>query len=159
MKGLTACLWFDDQAEAAMRFYVSVLPNSKMGEVVRYVADGPGGKKAGDTMVATATLMGVEFVGLNGGPQFKFSEAVSFQIPCETQAEIDRYWEALTGDGGQPGPCGWCKDKYGLSWQVVPTMLTRLLAESDAATAQRVTACFMKMGKLEIAPILAAAAG
>jgi predicted 3-demethylubiquinone-9 3-methyltransferase (glyoxalase superfamily) len=156
---LTACLWFDNQAEQAMTFYVSILPNSKLGKVTRYVSDAPGGKKAGDAMVATATLMGVEVIGLNGGPYFKLSEAFSFQIPCQDQAEIDFYWNALLADGGTPSQCGWLKDRFGLSWQVVPVRLTELLEQGSPAEAQRATAAFMKMGKLDIAAIDAAAKG
>jgi predicted 3-demethylubiquinone-9 3-methyltransferase (glyoxalase superfamily) len=113
---LTTCLWFDDQAEEAMQFYVSIFPNSKMGKVTRYVSDGPSGKKAGQVMVANATLFGLEFIGLNGGPIFKHSEAASWQIPCKDQAEVDRYWDALLADGGKPSACGWLKDRFGVSW-------------------------------------------
>jgi predicted 3-demethylubiquinone-9 3-methyltransferase (glyoxalase superfamily) len=113
---LTTCLWFDDQAEEAMQFYVSIFPNSKMGKVTRYVSDGPSGKKAGQVMVANATLFGLEFIGLNGGPIFKHSEAASCQIPCKDQAEVDRYWDALLADGGKPSACGWLKDRFGVSW-------------------------------------------
>jgi predicted 3-demethylubiquinone-9 3-methyltransferase (glyoxalase superfamily) len=159
-KTLTTCLWFNDQAEEAMEFYVSIFPHSKMGKVTRYVSDGgPSGKKKGDVMVAAATLMGAEFVGLNGGDIFKPSEAASWQIPCQTQEEIDRYWDALLADGGQPGPCGWLKDRFGVSWQVTPVVLTKLLEEADDATAQRVTTAFMAMGKLDIAAIEKAAKG
>jgi predicted 3-demethylubiquinone-9 3-methyltransferase (glyoxalase superfamily) len=156
---LTACLWFDSEAEAAMNFYVGLLPNSKLGKITRFAADAPGGKKAGDVMVVTATLMGTEFVGLNGGPMFHFDEAISFQIPCQTQAEIDRYWDAFSADGGKPGPCGWIKDKFGLSWQVTPVMLTDLLENGSPEVALRVTQAFMQMGKLDIAAIEAAAKG
>jgi predicted 3-demethylubiquinone-9 3-methyltransferase (glyoxalase superfamily) len=156
---LTTCLWFDDQAEEAMAFYASIFPNSKVGKVTRYVSEAPSGKKKGDVMVATATLFGLEFVGLNGGPIFKQSEAASWQIPCQDQAEIDRYWDALLAGGGQPGPCGWLKDRFGVSWQVTPVRLTQLLEDSDETTAQRVTAAFMAMGKLDLAAIEKAAAG
>jgi predicted 3-demethylubiquinone-9 3-methyltransferase (glyoxalase superfamily) len=158
-KTLTTCLWFNDQAEEAMKFYVSIFPNSKLGKVTRYVSEGPSGKKPGQVMVASATLMGAEFVGLNGGDIFKPSEAASWQIPCQDQAEVDRYWDALLAGGGQPGPCGWLKDRFGVSWQVTPVMLTQLLEESDQTTAQRVTAAFMQMGKLDIAAIEKAAKG
>jgi predicted 3-demethylubiquinone-9 3-methyltransferase (glyoxalase superfamily) len=159
MKPLRTCLWFDDRAEEAMRFYVSLFPNSSMGEVQRYVTDAPSGKKAGEAMVATATVNGQSFVGLNGGPIFQFTEAVSFQIECASQAEIDKYWEALTSNGGAPGRCGWCKDKFGVSWQVVPSRLLEILSSGDAAKAKRATECFMTMGKLDLAAIERAAAG
>jgi predicted 3-demethylubiquinone-9 3-methyltransferase (glyoxalase superfamily) len=157
---LTTCLWFDSQAEEAMTFYVSLFPNSKLGKVTRYVNDGgPSGKKAGEVMLAQATLWGLEFVGLNGGPVFAPSEACSWQIPCQTQAEIDHYWQALLAGGGQPGPCGWLKDRFGVSWQVTPVRLTELLETSDEATASRVTETFMAMGKLDLAAIEKAAKG
>ena len=156
---LTTCLWFDDQAEEAMSFYVSIFPKSKMGKVTRYVSDGPSGKTAGQVMVAHATLFGLEFIGLNGGPIFKPSEAASWQIPCRDQAEIDRYWDALLAGGGTPSACGWLKDRFGVSWQVTPIRLTELLESGDAEVAARVTQAFMPMGKLDLAVIEKAAQG
>lgn len=154
---LTTCLWFDDQAEEAMKFYVSIFPNSKMGEVSYYLADSPGGKKKGDVLVAHAVLFGLEFVGLNGGPIFPQSEAVSWQIPCKDQAEIDRYWDALMADGGKPSACGWLKDRFGVSWQVVPTRLIEFL-EADPETARKATEAFMQMVKFDLAALEAAVA-
>lgn len=159
MNSLTPCLWFDDQAQEAMSLYCSLLPNSRLGEVTRYVRDAPGGKKAGEVMTVNAILMGVPVIALNGGPMFRFTEAVSFQVPCDTQEEIDRYWNGLLAGGGVPGPCGWLKDRFGLSWQVTPAILPELLAQSDRAAAQRVTDAFMKMGKFDLAAIKAAARG
>lgn len=140
-------LWFDDNAEEAMSFYVSIFPNSKVRSTTRYGAGGPG--PAGTVMTAQFSLDGQEFVALNGGPVHKFTEAVSFVINCETQAEVDRFWDKLTADGGRPGPCGWLKDKYGLSWQVVPTILPKLLSGSDPAKSGRAMAAMMKMSKLD----------
>jgi predicted 3-demethylubiquinone-9 3-methyltransferase (glyoxalase superfamily) len=156
---LTTCLWFDDQAEEAMRFYASILPNSRMGSVQRFAADSPGGKKAGDVMVAEAVLMGHGVMGLNGGPMFPQSESFSFQIHCDTQAEIDHYWDALMAGGGTPSQCGWLKDRFGVSWQVVPTILAELMRTGDDATRRRVTDAFMPMIKLDIAAIEAAGRG
>jgi predicted 3-demethylubiquinone-9 3-methyltransferase (glyoxalase superfamily) len=153
IKGITSCLWFDKEAEDAAKLYCSVFKNSKMGKVMRYGKEGfeihrqPEGK----VMTIDFELEGAKFVALNGGPQFKFSEAISFQIHCETQEEIDYYWSRLTADGGQGGPCGWLKDKFGLSWQVVPTALIDILSGSDTAKAQRVTKAFLKMKKFDIA--------
>ncbi len=149
---ITPCLWFDDEAEEAAKFYVSVFKNSKLGSISRYGKEGfeIHGRKAGTVMTAEWEIEGQKFVGLNGGPQFKFSEAISFQIMCETQDEIDYYWSKLTADGGEEGPCGWLKDKFGLSWQVVPTALIEMLKSTDAAAAQRVTKAFMQMKKFDI---------
>jgi predicted 3-demethylubiquinone-9 3-methyltransferase (glyoxalase superfamily) len=140
-------LWFDSNAEEAMNFYVSVFPNSKVVTTTRYPAGGPA--PAGSVMTARFELDGQPFVALNGGPMNKFNEAVSFVINCETQAEVDRFWDKLTADGGEPGPCGWLKDKYGLSWQVVPTILPKLLSGGDAAKSGRAMAAMMKMSKLD----------
>jgi predicted 3-demethylubiquinone-9 3-methyltransferase (glyoxalase superfamily) len=156
MQPFTTCLWFDHQAEEAAKFYVSLFPDSKLGPVTPYPSDMPGGA-AGRAMTVEFELNGQKFVGLNGGPVFRFSEACSFQIPCESQAEIDRYWDALTADGGEPGNCGWCKDRFGLSWQVVPRDLPRYLDPKDPARARRVADTFLKMGKLDLAAIEAAA--
>ncbi len=143
----TPFLWFDSNAEEAMNFYVSIFPNSKVLATTRYGAGGPG--PAGTVMTAQFQLDGQDFVALNGGPMYKFNEAVSFSISCETQAEVDRFWEKLTSGGGEPGPCGWLKDRYGLSWQVVPTILPKLLSGSDPAKSGRAMAAMMKMSKLD----------
>jgi predicted 3-demethylubiquinone-9 3-methyltransferase (glyoxalase superfamily) len=143
----TPFLWFDSNAEEAMNFYVSLFPNSKIGSTTRYGAGGPG--PAGTVMTAQFSLDGQDFVALNGGPVYKFSEAVSFSVSCDTQAEVDRLWDKLTSGGGQPGPCGWLKDKYGLSWQVVPAILPKLLSGSNPAKSARTMAAMMKMGKLD----------
>lgn len=147
MKGITPFLWFDTQAEEAATFYTSVFPNSKIHGIARYGDAGPG--DAGSVMTVAFELDGRRFVALNGGPQFSFTEAVSFVVSCETQAEVDDYWEKLS-DGGEKGPCGWLKDRYGLSWQVVPTVLERLVRDPDPAKSQRAVAAMMQMGKLEI---------
>jgi predicted 3-demethylubiquinone-9 3-methyltransferase (glyoxalase superfamily) len=152
MTQLTTCLWFNGQAEEAAKFYVSLFPDAKLGRVTPRPHNVPG---PGAALTVEFELLGQAFLGLNGGPEFAFTEAVSFQIPCDTQAEIDRYWAALIADGGQPGPCGWCKDRFGLSWQVVPSMMPRLLNGPKAA---QVTAAFMKMGKFDIAELEKAAA-
>ena len=151
---ITPCLWFDDQAEDAAKFYVSVFKNSKLGEISRYGKEGfeIHGRKAGTVMTAEWEIEGQKFVGLNGGPQFKFSEAISFQIMCEDQKEIDHFWSKLTA-GGQEGPCGWLKDKFGLSWQVVPTALIDMLKDPDTAKSQRVTKAFLQMKKFDIAEL------
>ena len=150
MQKITPFLWFDDQAEEAMNFYVSVFKNSKVLGVVRYGEAGPGPK--GSAMTAKFELEGQEFVGLNGGPHFKFTEAVSFAIDCETQKEVDYFWEKLL-DGGTESQCGWLKDKYGLSWQVVPTILIKLLQDKDAERSQRVMKAIMQMKKIDIATL------
>jgi predicted 3-demethylubiquinone-9 3-methyltransferase (glyoxalase superfamily) len=155
MNSIKTCLWFDTQGEDAARFYTSVFPNSKMGEITRYGSGGPGPE--GTVLTAAFELDGVEFVALNGGPQYTFSEAISFQVICKDQAEVDRYWDVLT-EGGEKGPCGWLKDRFGVSWQVVPEALPRLLANPDPEKSQRVMATMMKMGKLEIAELERAAA-
>jgi predicted 3-demethylubiquinone-9 3-methyltransferase (glyoxalase superfamily) len=148
MKNLVTCLWFDTEGEDAAKFYTSIFPNSKLGKVTYYGSAGP--RAEGTVMTVGFELMGQEFVALNGGPDFSFNQAVSFQIMCETQEEVDRYWEALTADGGQEGPCGWLNDKFGVPWQVVPTALPRLLEETDAETSQRVMAAMMGMKKIII---------
>jgi predicted 3-demethylubiquinone-9 3-methyltransferase (glyoxalase superfamily) len=155
MSSINTCLWFDTQGEDAARFYTSLFPNSKMGEITRYGSAGPGPE--GSVLTATFELDGVEFVALNGGPQYTFSEAISFQVMCKDQAEVDRYWDTLS-EGGEKGPCGWLKDRFGVSWQVVPEALPRLLSDPDPEKSQRVMATMMKMGKLEIAELERAAA-
>ena len=150
MSKLSPCLWFDGQAEEAAEFYTKLLPDSHVDNVSRATADNPSGKK-GDVLTVNFTLRGVPFVGLNGGPEFKFNEAVSFVIDCEDQAEVDRYWDALIEGGGEHGPCGWLKDRFGLSWQVVPKQLYEVLEGSDPAGAQRAMEAMLQMSKLDVA--------
>jgi predicted 3-demethylubiquinone-9 3-methyltransferase (glyoxalase superfamily) len=158
-KTITPCLWFDTQAEEAAEFYCSVFANSRITAISRFPESGQEihKKPAGSVMVVAFELDGQPFSALNGGPQFKFDEAVSFQISCETQDEVDYYWEALTKDGGREGPCGWLKDKFGLSWQVVPSALPRLMSGGDAAASARVMNAFMQMTKFDIAALERAA--
>jgi predicted 3-demethylubiquinone-9 3-methyltransferase (glyoxalase superfamily) len=150
MQKITPFLWFNDKAEEAMKFYVSIFRNSKVGTVTRYGDAGPGPK--GSVMTASFELDGEQFVALNGGPQFTFTEAISFVVNCESQQEVDYFWEKLTA-GGQAGQCGWLKDKFGLSWQVVPTALPKLLAEKDPQKAGRVMNAMLKMDKIDIAAL------
>lgn len=151
---ITPCLWFDSQAEDAANFYVSIFPNSKITDVGYYpdVGQETHGRAPGSVMVVAFELDGQAFTALNGGPQFKFDEAVSFQVPCETQAEIDYFWRRLT-DGGQEGPCGWLKDKFGLSWQVFPKVVPQMLMDPDRAKAARVMSAFMQMKKFDLATV------
>ena len=144
---ITTCLWFDNQAEQAANFYCSIFKNSKVGDLVRYGDAGPGPK--GQVMVALFTLDGREFMGLNGGPQFNFTEAISLVVQCEDQNEIDYFWEKLTADGGQESQCGWLKDKFGLSWQIVPKIVGELLT-GDPAQTDRVMQAVMSMKKLDL---------
>ncbi|MET9443461.1 VOC family protein [Streptomyces sp. NPDC006610] len=155
--GFTTCLWFDGQAEEAAHYYVSVFKDAALGRISRYREAGPG--PAGSVMTAEFTLNGQRFVGLNGGPAFKFNEAVSFQIDCADQDEVDYYWTRLTEGGGEPGPCGWLKDRYGVSWQVVPTRLPELIDDPDEERAGRAIKAMLSMGKLDIAALEKAAAG
>jgi predicted 3-demethylubiquinone-9 3-methyltransferase (glyoxalase superfamily) len=150
-------LWFDGQAEEAAKFYVSVFPSSKILEVSRYGDTGPGPK--GSVMTVAFSLGGQEFVALNGGPQFKFTEAISLAIEVETQDEIDRLWKALASNGGQEGVCGWLKDRWGLSWQVVPATLIRAISGPDQKKTDRVMAAVMDMKKIDLKRIEAAARG
>ncbi|HET9614196.1 MAG TPA: VOC family protein [Candidatus Limnocylindrales bacterium] len=152
MPSLTPCLWFDGQAEQAAQLYVDVFPDSRIERVTRAAADTPSGEK-GTVLTVEFTLAGKPFLGLNGGPDFTFSEAVSFVIDCADQAEVDRYWSALTADGGQPGPCGWLKDRFGLSWQVVPRRLNELLQGDDAAGAERAMKAMLSMSKIDVAEL------
>jgi predicted 3-demethylubiquinone-9 3-methyltransferase (glyoxalase superfamily) len=160
-KTITPCLWFDTEAEEAANFYVSVFKNAKITGMSRYPDEGQEihGKAPGSVMVVEFEIDGRPFVALNGGPQFKFDEAVSFQIPCETQEEVDYYWSRLTADGGKEGPCGWLKDRFGLSWQVVPTALLRMLKDADPQKAKRVMNAFMQMKKFDIARLQRVYAG
>jgi predicted 3-demethylubiquinone-9 3-methyltransferase (glyoxalase superfamily) len=157
MPDITPFLWFDDQAEPAASFYVSVFPNSRVRRVVRYPAEGRGVE--GQVMTVEFELDGKPFVALNGGPHFQFTEAVSFHIDCETQGEVDHYWERLIEGGGKPVQCGWLKDRFGLSWQVVPKALGRLLGDPDREKAARANAAMLKMVKLDVAELERAAAG
>ncbi|MEV0254476.1 VOC family protein [Streptomyces sp. NPDC050732] len=156
MPRITPSLWFDLQSEEAAKFYVSVFPNSEITNVTYYGEGGP--RPAGTVLTVEFSLDGRAFTALNGGPEFTFDEAVSFQIDCADQAEVDHYWTKLSA-GGQEGPCGWLKDKYGLSWQVVPTALGELLADPDAERAQRAMRAMLGMGKLDVAALRAAADG
>jgi len=149
MQKISPFLWFDTQAEEAANFYVGVFKNSKITKIVRWTEGGPA--PAGTVLTISFNLDGQEFTALNGGPQFKFTEAVSFSISCATQEEVDYYWSILTSGGGQESMCGWLKDKYGLSWQVVPDALVRMLSDQDSTKAQRVTQALMQMKKLDIA--------
>jgi predicted 3-demethylubiquinone-9 3-methyltransferase (glyoxalase superfamily) len=148
---ITPCLWFDTEAEQAAEFYCAIFPRSEIKTVNRYGKEGHEihGKEAGSVMAVTFEIAGQGFLALNGGPLFKFNEAVSFQVHCDTQTEIDYFWEKLTR-GGQESQCGWLKDKYGLSWQVVPTILPKMLADPDPAKSQRVTKAFLKMRKFDL---------
>jgi predicted 3-demethylubiquinone-9 3-methyltransferase (glyoxalase superfamily) len=157
MQKVTPYLWFDGQAEEAARFYVSLLPDSRVENVSRSPADNPSGT-AGSVLLVKFTLDGTSFVALNGGPQFPFTEAVSFQIACGDQAEVDRLWAALS-EGGAEGQCGWLKDRWGLSWQVVPTRLQELLQDPDPERARRTMESMLTMGKLGIAALERAADG
>ncbi|MET8628522.1 VOC family protein [Kitasatospora sp. NPDC004669] len=157
MQKITTFLWFDDQAETAAVFYTSLFPDSGITEVTRYGEAGPG--EAGSVMTVDFELAGREYTALNGGPEFTFTEAISLQAECEDQQEIDELWAKLTADGGQEGPCGWLKDRYGLSWQITPRVLRDLIADPDRAKADRVMAAMLRMRKIEIQPLLDAARG
>jgi predicted 3-demethylubiquinone-9 3-methyltransferase (glyoxalase superfamily) len=156
MRPIIPNLWFDTEAEQAAQFYVSVFPDSRILGSTRYPEGAPG--PTGSVMTVEFELDGQRFVGINGGPQFPFTEAVSFQITCETQDEVDRYWEALT-DGGEESVCGWLKDRYGLSWQVVPTGMEELFADPDPQRAQRAMQAMLGMRKLDLVALRAAADG
>ncbi|MEV3973157.1 VOC family protein [Streptomyces sp. NPDC050698] len=155
--GFTTCLWFDGQAEEAAHHYVSIFKNSSIGRIARY----PEGARqaAGSVMTVEFTADGHRFLGLNGGPQFTFTEATSFMIFCADQEEIDYYWTRLTENGGEPGPCGWLKDRFGVSWQVVPDRLQDMITDPDPAKVARVTEAFMAMGKFDLATLEQAYAG
>ncbi len=148
MQKITPFLWFNDNAEEAATFYVSVFPKSKILATTHYTEVGPG--PAGSVMTVEFELDGQRFVALNGGPHFKFTEAISLVVNCETQPELDKMWDKLLAGGGQPVQCGWLKDRFGLSWQVVPTILTELLEHADSETANRVMQAMLKMVKLDI---------
>jgi predicted 3-demethylubiquinone-9 3-methyltransferase (glyoxalase superfamily) len=154
MHKITPFLWFDHQAEEAMHFYVSIFKNSKVLSVSRYSENVPG--LGGKVMSVTFMLNGQEIMALNGGPQFNFTEAISLFVSCETQAEVDDLWAKLTADGGEEGPCGWLKDKFGLSWQIIPTALGELMNDPDPQKSKRVMDAMLKMKKIEIAALRAA---
>jgi predicted 3-demethylubiquinone-9 3-methyltransferase (glyoxalase superfamily) len=154
----TICLWYDRDAEDAARFYAATFPNSSVGAVYRAPGDFPSGKK-GDVLTVEFTVIGIPCLGLNGGPAFKHSEAFSFQVATADQAETDRYWNAIVGNGGQESDCGWCKDRWGLSWQITPLALTEAITDSDPAAAKRAFDAMMTMRKIDIATIEAARCG
>ena len=157
---ITPFLWYDDQAEEAAYFYVSLFKNSKVGRVSRYTkaVEGASGKPEGSVMTVEFQLEGQQFVALNGGPQFKFTEAISFVVNCDNQEEVDEFWEKLS-EGGEESQCGWLRDKYGLSWQIVPTILTDLINDKDPATVDRVMKAMLQMKKLDIPTLKKAAQG
>ena len=156
MPKISPFLWFDNQAEEAMNFYVSIFKNAKIGNVSRYGDAGPGPK--GSVMVASFELDGMKFTALNGGPQFKFTEAISLYVDCESQEEVDHYWEKLSA-GGQVQQCGWLKDKFGLSWQIIPSALPKLLSDPDKGRAMRAMQAMLQMKKIDVAALQKAAAG
>jgi predicted 3-demethylubiquinone-9 3-methyltransferase (glyoxalase superfamily) len=154
MQKITPFLWFDGQAEDAVKFYTSIFKNSKIGRILRYGEEtakvSESGRPVGSVLTIEFEIEGQKFVALNGGPQFKFNEAVSFVINCETQEEVDYFWGKLTADGGEESACGWLKDKFGVSWQVTPTVLIDMLHEKDAAKAERVMHAMLQMKKIDI---------
>lgn len=154
----TICVWFDKDAQAAAEFYASVFPDSSVGRVDRAPVDFPGGR-AGDVLTVEFTVCGVPCMGLNGGPEFSQSEAFSFQIATEDQAETNLYWDAIVGNGGQESACGWCKDRWGVSWQITPQVLTDAMASDDAGVRERAFQAMMTMKKLDVAQIEQAVAG
>lgn len=154
----TICLWFDRDAEAAARFYAATFPDSAVGAIHRAPGDYPDGQQ-GDVLVVEFTVLGLPCMGLNGGPAFRHSEAFSFQVATADQAETDRYWNAIVGHGGQESACGWCKDRWGISWQITPVQLTRATTHPDRAAAMRAFDAMMTMRKIDIAAIEAAVAG
>ena len=158
MTGVTLCLWYDGEAEQAARFYAETFPDSAVGAVHHAPTDFPSGK-AGDPLTVEFTVLGVPCIGLNGGPIFPHSEAFSFQVSTDSQAETDRYWAAITGNGGQESACGWCKDRWGLSWQITPRVLTDAMADPDPDARARVFTAMMTMGKIDHAAIEAARDG
>src|SRR2546423_704426 len=147
---ITPCLWFDTEAEEAAALYTSIFENSRITQVTHYGSAGP--RPAGMVMMVTFELEGQEFIALNGGPQFTFDEAISFQVNCDSQAEIDDFWAKLS-DGGSEGPCGWLKDKFGVSWQIVPRLIDEVLADPDVEKAQRAMKAVLSMGKIDIAEV------
>ena len=158
MTSITPCLWFDGQALEAAEYYTGLFPDSRIDRVSRAAADTPSGEE-GTILTVEFTVRGQAFMGLNGGPDFRFNEAVSFVIECADQAEVDRYWEELGSNGGEHGPCGWLKDRFGLSWQVVPKRLNELLEGPDRAGAKRAMEAMLQMSKLDVATLEAAYRG
>ena len=154
----TICIWYDGAAEEAARFYAKTFPDSSVGAVYRAPGDYPSGKQ-GDVLTVMFTVLGIPCMGLNGGPMFQHSEAFSFQVATHDQAETDRYWNAIVGNGGQESECGWCKDKWGLSWQITPVALMEAIADPDPVAAKRAFDAMMQMGKIDIAAIEAARFG
>jgi 2-polyprenyl-6-hydroxyphenyl methylase/3-demethylubiquinone-9 3-methyltransferase len=154
----TICLWFNGDAAEAAEFYAKTFPDSAVGKIYRAPGDYPSGTQ-GDVMMLEFTVMGIPCIGLNGGPAFKHSEAFSFQVATDDQAETDRYWNAIVSNGGQESACGWCKDKWGLSWQITPRALMEAVADPDRAAAKRAFEAMMQMGKIDIATIEAARRG
>ncbi|HXT51597.1 MAG TPA: VOC family protein [Thermoanaerobaculia bacterium] len=152
---IATCLWFDKNAEEAAKFYAATFPDSRVGKVTRAPDDYPSGKK-GDVLTVEFTVLGMPFVGLNGGPEFHFDEAVSFMVYTDDQEQTDRYWNAIVSNGGSESVCGWCKDRFGLSWQITPRRLTELIADPDPQTAKRAFDAMMEMKKIDIAAIEAA---
>ena len=152
MSKISPCLWFDGEAEEAAKFYVSLLPDSRIEKVQKNTVDSPAGK-AGTVLVVQFTLAGQEYMALNGGKRFEYTHAISFKIDCADQAEVDRLWDALSSNGGQVERCGWLKDRYGVSWQIVPSVLPELLAGPDRAGAERAMQAMMQMVKLDIAAL------
>ena len=158
MSKISPCLWFDGEAEEAAKFYVSLLPDSRIDKIQKNPVDGPAGR-AGTVLVVQFTLAGQEYMALNGGMRFEYTHAVSFKIDCEDQAEVDRLWDALSSNGGSVERCGWLRDRYGLSWQIVPSILPELLGGPDRAGAQRAMQAMLKMVKLDIAELRKASKG
>jgi predicted 3-demethylubiquinone-9 3-methyltransferase (glyoxalase superfamily) len=161
MQKITPFLWFDDQAEEAAKFYASVFKNSKIGRILRYdeASAKAAGRPAGSVLTVEFEIEGQKLTALNGGPEFKFNESVSFVVNCKTQEEVDHFWEKLIAGGGRESACGWLKDKFGLSWQVTPTVLIEMLNDKDAKKAERVMKAMMQMQKIEINKLKAAYAG
>jgi predicted 3-demethylubiquinone-9 3-methyltransferase (glyoxalase superfamily) len=156
MQKITPCLWFDTEGEEAARFYTSLFPNSRIVHVARYGEAGP--RPEGTVMTVLFELDGQRFLALNGGPEYTFGEAISFQVDCRSQDEVDSYWSALS-EGGEKGPCGWLKDRFGVSWQIVPSVLPELLGDPDRERSQRVMRAMLEMRKIDIAELERAAAG
>jgi predicted 3-demethylubiquinone-9 3-methyltransferase (glyoxalase superfamily) len=156
MQKITPCLWFDTEGEQAAELYTSLFENSRILDVSRYGEAGP--REAGMVMTVSFELEGQEFLALNGGPDYKFTEAVSFTVNCQGQEEVDKFWNALTADGGQEGPCGWCKDKFGVSWQIIPTALPHLLQNPDPEKSKKAMEAMLQMKKIDIEALQTAAA-
>jgi predicted 3-demethylubiquinone-9 3-methyltransferase (glyoxalase superfamily) len=155
----TVCLWYNGTAEEAADFYAATFPDTRKTAVHRAPGDNPGGGKAGEVLIVEFTVMGIPCIGLNGGPAFQHDEAFSFQVATDDQAETDRYWNAIVGNGGAESACGWCKDKWGLNWQITPRVLTEAMADPDREAAKRVYEAMMTMGKIDVAAIEAARKG